>query len=84
MTQSTLPGPTASTDDIRLQLRSWPEVEAYLERCKGVIVPLGSTEQHGPTGAIGTDALTAEAVAPVGPCCSVEPRGTITPLQRSR
>ena len=54
---------TASTESIRLQLRSWPEVEAYLERCKGVIVPLGSTEQHGPTGAIGTDALTAEAVA---------------------
>jgi creatinine amidohydrolase len=53
------PGP----DAIRLQLRSWPEVEAYLERCRGVIVPLGSTEQHGPTGAIGTDALTAEAVA---------------------
>jgi creatinine amidohydrolase len=38
-------------------------VEAYLERCRGVILPLGSTEQHGPTGAIGTDALTAEAVA---------------------
>ena len=54
---------TASTEAIRLQLRSWPEVEAYLQRCKGVIVPLGSTEQHGPTGAIGTDALTAEAVA---------------------
>ena len=51
------------TEEIRLQLHSWPEVEAYLERCKGVIVPLGSTEQHGPTGAIGTDALTAEAVA---------------------
>ncbi|MEB3184023.1 MAG: creatininase family protein [Cyanobacteriota bacterium] len=50
-------------DAIRLQLRSWPEVETYLEGCKGVIVPLGSTEQHGPTGAIGTDALTAEAVA---------------------
>jgi creatinine amidohydrolase len=48
---------------IRLQLRTWPEVERYLESCKGVIVPLGSTEQHGPTGAIGTDALTAEAVA---------------------
>ena len=53
----------ASTDQIRLQLRSWPEVETYLERCKGVIVPLGSTEQHGPTGAIGTAALTAEAVS---------------------
>jgi creatinine amidohydrolase len=50
-------------EEVRLQLRSWPEVEAYLERCRGVIVPLGSTEQHGPTGAIGTDALTAEAVA---------------------
>jgi len=56
-------GPLRSNEEIRLQLRSWPEVEAYLERCKGVIVPLGSTEQHGPTGAIGTDALTAEAVA---------------------
>jgi creatinine amidohydrolase len=50
-------------EEIRLQLRTWPEVEAYLESCRGVIVPLGSTEQHGPTGAIGTDALTAEAVA---------------------
>ncbi|MCP9888617.1 creatininase family protein [Cyanobium sp. ATX 6A2] len=60
------PGDTVEVegvDAIRLQLRSWPEVEAYLRRCRGVIVPLGSTEQHGPTGAIGTDALTAEAVA---------------------
>ncbi|MEB3265772.1 MAG: creatininase family protein [Cyanobacteriota bacterium] len=58
-----LPGPVDGTETIRLQLRSWPEVQSYLERCRGVIVPLGSTEQHGPTGAIGTDALTAEAVA---------------------
>jgi creatinine amidohydrolase len=56
-------GTSLSTDAIRLQLRSWPEVEAYLQHCRAVIVPLGSTEQHGPTGAIGTDALTAEAVA---------------------
>ena len=56
------PQPLAG-ESIRLQLRTWPEVESYLEHCKGVIVPLGSTEQHGPTGAIGTDALTAEAVA---------------------
>ena len=60
---STLPGAAASTDAIRLALRSWPEVDNYLEQCKGVIIPLGSTEQHGPTGAIGTDAITAEAVA---------------------
>jgi hypothetical protein len=25
-------------------------LEGYLECCRGVIVPLGSTEQHGPTG----------------------------------
>lgn len=60
---TTLPGPVTGSEEIRLQLRSWPEVEAYLAHCRGVIVPLGSTEQHGPTGAIGTDALTAEAVA---------------------
>jgi creatinine amidohydrolase len=53
----------ADTSSIRLQLRTWPEVQDYLQTCKGVIVPLGSTEQHGPTGAIGTDALTAAAVA---------------------
>ena len=47
----------------RLQLWTWPEVKAYLEHNKGVILPLGSTEQHGPTGAIGTDAITADAVA---------------------
>ena len=58
-----VPGPVDSAEAIRLQLRSWPQVESYLRHCKGVIVPLGSTEQHGPTGAIGTDALTAEAVA---------------------
>ena len=57
------PGQRNSKEDIRLALRSWPEVENYLQTCKGVILPLGSTEQHGPTGAIGTDALTAEAVA---------------------
>lgn len=62
MTQSA-PRAASPTEAIRLQLRSWPEVEAYLDHCKGVILPLGSTEQHGPTGAIGTDALTAEAVA---------------------
>ncbi|ABX08188.1 Uncharacterized protein, putative amidase [Prochlorococcus marinus str. MIT 9211] len=47
----------------RLDLCTWAEVEQYLTKCKGIILPIGSTEQHGPTGAIGTDALTAEAVA---------------------
>ena len=48
---------------MRLQLMTWPEVERYLERSRGLIVPIGSTEQHGPTGLIGTDALTAEGLA---------------------
>ena len=57
------PAEPLSPEAIRLQLRTWPEVEHYLEGCRAVILPLGSTEQHGPTGAIGTDALTAEAVS---------------------
>jgi len=46
-----------------LQHATWPDVEAYLQRSRGVVIPLGSTEQHGPTGLIGTDSITAEAVA---------------------
>lgn len=42
---------------------TWPDIEAYLKTSRGVIIPLGSTEQHGPTGLIGTDSITAEAVA---------------------
>jgi creatinine amidohydrolase len=46
-----------------LHLCTWPEVEAYLQNSKGIILPIGSTEQHGPTGLMGTDAITAEAIA---------------------
>jgi len=42
---------------------TWPEVEARLKRSTGIVVPIGSTEQHGPNGLIGTDALCAEVVA---------------------
>lgn len=46
-----------------LHLSTWPEVEAYLGQSQGIIFPIGSTEQHGPTGLIGTDAICAEAIA---------------------
>jgi creatinine amidohydrolase len=46
-----------------LHLSTWPEVEDYLKTSTGLIVPIGSTEQHGPTGLIGTDAICAEAIA---------------------
>jgi len=48
---------------MRLDLCSWLEVEAYLERSRTIIIPMGSTEQHGPMGLIGTDALCAQTVA---------------------
>jgi creatinine amidohydrolase len=46
-----------------LHLSTWPEVEHYLTQSQGLIFPIGSTEQHGPTGLIGTDAICAEAIA---------------------
>lgn len=48
---------------MQLQLSTWPEVEAYLARSRGIIVPIGSTEQHGPNGLVGTDAICPEIVA---------------------
>jgi creatinine amidohydrolase/Fe(II)-dependent formamide hydrolase-like protein len=35
----------------------------YLRSSRGIILPIGSTEQHGATGVIGTDAICAEIVA---------------------
>jgi creatinine amidohydrolase len=65
---------------MELHLQTWAEVEAYLKRSKGIILPIGSTEQHGPNGLIGTDAICAEVIsrgvgkqadAMVGPTISV-------------
>lgn len=46
-----------------LQRATWPEVESYLEQSTGIVIPIGSTEQHGPTGLIGTDAICPETIA---------------------
>ncbi|MEM9004700.1 MAG: creatininase family protein [Cyanobacteria bacterium P01_F01_bin.86] len=48
---------------MQLHLSTWPEIETYLQTSKGIIFPIGSTEQHGPTGLIGTDAICAETIA---------------------
>ncbi len=48
---------------MQLHLSSWPEVDAYLKRSKAILIPVGSTEQHGPNGLIGTDALCPEIIA---------------------
>lgn len=47
----------------RLQLCTWQEVETYLQSRRDIIMPIGSTEQHGPNGLIGTDAICPETVA---------------------
>ena len=48
---------------MELQLCTWQEVEEYLTNSHSIIIPIGSTEQHGPTGLIGTDAICAEKIA---------------------
>ncbi len=42
---------------------TWSEVEDYLKTNKGIVIPIGSTEQHGPNGLLGTDALCPEVIA---------------------
>jgi len=42
---------------------SWPEVESALEDVRGVLVPVGSHEQHGPHLAESSDAIRAERFA---------------------
>lgn len=48
---------------MRLDRMTFPQAEALLRRTPAVFLPVGSTEQHGPMGLIGTDAICAEAVA---------------------
>ncbi len=42
---------------------SWAEVEEYLARDDRIILPLGSTEEHGRHLGLGTDSIEAEAIA---------------------
>ena len=46
-----------------LHLSTWPEVETYLARSRTIVIPMGSNEQHGPTGLLGTDWLCPEIIA---------------------
>ncbi len=44
---------------MELALKTWTQIEDYLKSCQTLIIPVGSTEQHGPTGLMGTDFITA-------------------------
>lgn len=48
---------------MQLALSTWQEVDHYLSRSTGIIVPIGSCEQHGPNGLIGTDAICPTKIA---------------------
>lgn len=48
---------------MQLGLMTWPEVEERLSSGSCIMLPTGSTEQHGPIGLIGTDTLCAQDVA---------------------
>lgn len=48
---------------MKLQLATWPEIDERVHRDDGIVIPIGSTEQHGPTGLIGTDAICPETIA---------------------
>lgn len=47
---------------MQLHLSTWPEIGTYLETSKAILIPIGSTEQHGPNGLLGTDALCPEII----------------------
>lgn len=48
---------------MELEKKKHPEIKAYLERKKSIIVPFGSMEQHGPHLPTGTDTFVAAHLA---------------------
>ena len=45
-----------------LSFSTWPEVEARLLRSRAIVVPIGSTEQHGPHLPLDVDVFLCESV----------------------
>lgn len=48
---------------MELSLMTWPELDDRLAQGACVMLPTGSTEQHGPMGLVGTDAICAHQIA---------------------
>ena len=47
---------------MKLEEMTWYEVQTYLQESRGIILPTGSVEQHGPLGLIGTDSICAREI----------------------
>lgn len=50
-------------EEYRLAKLTWPEAERRIEECNIVLVPIGSTEQHGPALPLDNDHFVAERIA---------------------
>jgi len=50
-------------DRFKLEECSWKDVDAYLQTDNRIILPVGSTEQHGVFAPLGTDTYVAKAIA---------------------
>ncbi|MCX6643335.1 MAG: creatininase family protein, partial [Candidatus Bathyarchaeota archaeon] len=48
---------------VKLTDISWIVADEFLESIDTILVPVGSTEQHGPHAPLGTDTYTADFVA---------------------
>jgi len=48
---------------MRLALSTWCEIDERLKSSRTVVIPIGSNEQHGPMGLLGTDWLCPEIIA---------------------
>ncbi len=55
-----------------LHMSTWSEIELFLKRSRTIVVPIGSNEQHGPTGLLGTDWLCPQIIA-----CEAQKHGEI-------
>src|SRR3546814_203916 len=42
---------------------TWIEIKTYREKSSTIVIPIGSNEQHGPTGLLGTDWMCPEIIA---------------------
>jgi len=52
-----------SVNEYLLANKSSPDIVAYLKKEQRIILPIGSTEQHGPDGILGVDHITATGIA---------------------
>ena len=66
-----------AADGIYLQNMTWKQIEERLQKCDLIIVPVGSTEAHGPHAPLGEDTFLvtrmAEAVAQKTGCTVAQP-----------